>query len=141
MFTSSKRSESETNGPQSVSQANSGSTLVAKGVRVEGSFVSQGDVVIEGEVDGKVITSGVLFVGNEAKLKAEVSADEAVIAGQIDGTIVIKKRLELKATAKILGDISCETILVEAGASMNGKITVGSQKAETKASVKIAAAS
>ena len=109
-----------------------GSTIIARGVRVEGNFASQGDVVIEGEVSGQVSTSAVLSVGTEAKLKAEVAAEEAVIAGQVDGTITVKKRLELKSTAKITGDITCDTIVVEAGATVQGKMMVGASKAETK---------
>lgn len=121
-----------------------GSTVIARGVRVEGDFKSQGDVVIEGEVNGQIETSAVLTVGPDAKLKAEVVAEEATIAGQIDGSVTVKKRLELRSTAKIAGDITCETIMVEAGAALNGRVSVGAKRAESKpepkpASSKIAA--
>jgi len=127
MFTSSRRPERpdsyETGGGQGA-----GATIIARGVRVEGDFTSQGDVQIEGDVNGHVSTSSLLTIGNEAKLKAEVAAEDAVIAGSVDGTITVKKRLELKATAKIIGDIICETAVVEAGATLNGKFVVGPHK-------------
>ena len=139
MFSSTKRPDSNDMAHHNSSNVNSSATLIAHGVRVEGNFVSQGDVVIEGDVDGKVNASGVLTVGTDAKLKAEILANSAIIAGQVDGTISVKQRLELKSTAKITGDISCETILVEAGASLNGKVSVGSSKSEGKSATKIAA--
>lgn len=121
MFSSPKRDE------YSASSSSSGgnATVIARGVKVEGDFTSQGDVQIEGEVHGHVSTSGLLTVGSEAKLKADVSAEEAVIAGLVEGNVTVKKRLELKSTAKILGDITCETVAVEEGATMHGKVGVG----------------
>lgn len=106
-------------------------TIIARGVKVEGEFTSQGDVIIEGEVHGHVTTSGMLNVGVEARLKADVAAQEAVVAGSIEGNLTVNGRLELKSTAKILGDIACETASVEAGAVLNGKISVGIVKPET----------
>jgi len=132
MFTPSKRPD-QADMPVPSVRGSAGSTIIARGVRVEGDFSSQGDVIIEGEVSGHVTTTAVLSVGAEAKLKAEVSADEASIAGQVDGTITVKKRLEVKSTAKITGDVTCETIVVEAGAALNGKLSVG---AATPAPVK-----
>lgn len=100
-------------------------TIIARGVRVEGEFTSQGDVLIEGEVLGHVTTQGTLTVGSEAKLKADVSANEASVAGLIEGNVSVKKRLELKSSAKIIGDVTCETAAVESGAVLNGRATIG----------------
>ncbi len=111
--------------PNSVSN---GMTVIAKGVKVEGDFDSQGDVMIEGQVNGHVSTNGLLTVGNEARLKADVSAANAVVAGDVEGTINVSGRLELKATAKVQGDVTCETAIVEAGAALNGKFMVGQVK-------------
>lgn len=122
MFTSAKRSEGYM--PSEGGQLNA--TIIARGVKVEGEFTSQGDVIIEGEVHGHVTTAGTLSVGSEARLKADVVAQEATVAGNIDGNLTVKNRLELKSTAKVAGDISCETVVVEAGAMLNGKIAVGS---------------
>ncbi len=107
-----------------------GTTIIARGVRVEGDFIAQGDVTIEGDVTGHVTAEGTLHIGAEAKLKAEVSADDAVIAGSIVGSVIVKKRLEIKSTARISGDVTCETVTVEAGAMMDGKISVGATATE-----------
>jgi cytoskeletal protein CcmA (bactofilin family) len=101
-------------------------TIIANGVRLEGEFKSQGDVQIEGEVIGTVETSAMLSVGSEAKVKASVKAEDAVVAGQINGNVNVTKKLELKSTAKIVGDITCATIVVEAGAKLQGNIKSGS---------------
>lgn len=102
-------------------------TIIAQGVRVEGNFTSQSDVLIEGDVDGNVSTAGLLTVGPLAKLKADVKAAKAVIAGAIEGNLYIDSHLEIQATAKLLGDVTCETASLESGATLNGKVIIGSK--------------
>lgn len=122
MFSSNKRTERiDTDMPTQHGAA----TVIARGVRVEGDFTAQGDVTIEGDVDGHVTAQGTLVIGSEAKLKAEVAADDAIIAGTVEGTVTVKKRLEIKSTARIIGDVTCETALVEAGAVLEGTVSIG----------------
>lgn len=99
-------------------------TVIAHGVRVEGEFVSQGNVVIEGEVQGMLQTSGDLRVGEEAKITADVTAANAFIAGELRGNLHVAGRLELSATSKIIGDVSADVFMVAAGAQVNGKVTM-----------------
>ncbi len=102
-------------------------TVIAKGVRLEGQFKSQGDVLIEGEVQGTIQTDGLLTVGADAFVKATVTAADAVVAGKVEGNVLAKRRLEVKSTARVNGDIVCETIIVEAGAALKGNLTSGSK--------------
>ena len=125
MFPSPKKEHTPMPMPETPSAVPKQSTVIARGVRLDGDFVSQGDVLIDGEVQGTVKTGGLLTVGPEASLKAEVDAVEAVIAGRVEGNIKIAKRLQLKSTSKLTGDITCETLSIEAGASVNGKVSCG----------------
>lgn len=107
-------------------------TLIARGVRVEGEFTSQGDVAIEGEVSGTLSCSGALTVGVEAKIKADVKANDVVVAGVVEGNITAARKLELKTGAKVTGDVTCEVIVVEGGASLNGKVSSGKRLVEVQ---------
>lgn len=100
-------------------------TIIAHGVRVEGDFTSHGDVTIEGEVHGKVSTSGMLNVGPRASLKADIAAEKAIIAGAVEGNLQIGSHIDIKATAKIVGDLDCGTATIESGATLCGKVTIG----------------
>jgi len=99
-------------------------TIIAHGVRVEGDFVSQGGVLIEGEVSGSIQTAGDLRVGTDAKIRADVTAANAVVAGEVRGNISIADRLELLETARIIGDVTVNILSVSPGAQINGKITM-----------------
>lgn len=112
-------------------------TIIAHGVRVEGEFVSQGNVVIEGDVQGSINTAGDLRIGEEAKITADVVAANAVIAGEVRGNIHISGKLELLPSSKIIGDVNADVMSVGAGAQINGRVTmdgrpIGGGKADKK---------
>ncbi len=105
-------------------------TIIARGVRLEGEFASQSDVHIEGEVNGHVTTTGKLTIGQAAQVKADVAANSAVIAGVVDGSLMVKERLDLKSTARVVGDVTCATASIEAGAQLNGKVSIGHEQSK-----------
>lgn len=122
--------------PSSMTPRASQVTHIARGVKVEGQFSGQGDVVVEGEVHGSFQASGTLTVGTEARIKADVMAQEASVAGHVQGNLNVQKRLELKSTAHVVGDIHAETISIEAGASLDGKILIGKKLVQDKPNAK-----
>ena len=117
------------------SSAGGNQTIIAQGVKVEGDFHSNGDVIIDGEVSGSVDTSEALQIGESARIKADVKAKSAVIAGEIRGNIVASDRLELTATSTVHGDIETALISVAVGAQLNGKISMGTNNKKTSKKV------
>jgi cytoskeletal protein CcmA (bactofilin family) len=100
-------------------------TIIAPSVRVEGDFVSEGNVRIEGEVKGSIATERDLIVGENAKITAGVQARNAVIAGELHGNLRVFDRLELASTARIYGDIQAKVLSVAPGAMMKGQLVIG----------------
>ncbi|MBI5794639.1 polymer-forming cytoskeletal protein [Candidatus Uhrbacteria bacterium] len=107
-----------------MSSQNSQETIIAQGVKVEGDFRSDGDVVIDGEVSGTVATEKFLRVGETARIKADVKAHSAVIAGEVQGNVTVGEMLELLATSKVKGDVTTARISVAAGAQVNGRLSM-----------------
>lgn len=108
-------------------------TIIGPSVKVKGNFHGTGNIIIEGTVEGSVKTDKYLLVGEKAEIAASVEAGEAKIAGIITGNIVIKGYLEITATAKISGDIIAHEISIEKGGVVNGKLTIGTEKAKKQA--------
>lgn len=103
---------------------NSQETIIAQGVKVEGDFHSDGDVVIDGEVSGTVETEKFLRIGETARIKADVKAASAVIAGEVQGNISVVEMLELLPTSRVKGDVTTGRISVAAGAQVNGRLSM-----------------
>jgi cytoskeletal protein CcmA (bactofilin family) len=96
-------------------------TTIGPSVKVKGNFSGDGNMVIEGVVEGSVKTSQNLFVGAQAKITANIEAGEAKIGGEVVGNIKVSGYLEIAGSAKILGDIEAGQISIERGATFNGK--------------------
>ncbi len=101
-----------------------GETIIAEGVKVEGDFTSQGNVIIEGNVSGNVKASGDIMIGERAQIDADVKAQNASISGTVKGSIQIEERLDLSASARVEGDIEAKVISMAPGCQMNGKLTM-----------------
>ena len=115
--------------PQSMaSQTVNNETIIAQGVKVDGDFHSQGDVMIDGEVTGSIETAQALTIGERARIHANVTAKTAVVAGEVKGNLHAVERLELLATSVVEGDIETANLSVASGAVVNGKITMGGGK-------------
>lgn len=99
-------------------------TIIGSSVKVEGDFVCQGNMVIDGEVKGNVKTQGFLKVGEKSIIVAGIEAAGARISGQIRGNIKIDDYLEITKTARIFGDIETSRLLVAEGALLNGRCTM-----------------
>lgn len=110
-------------------------TIIGPTVKVKGNFHGQGNIIIEGIVEGSVKTTNHLLIANKAKIMANVEAKEAKIGGRVDGSIKVDGYLELDSTAIINGDIDASKLSVEKGAIINGNCRMGkgsSQETEHK---------
>lgn len=112
-------------------------TIIGPSVKVKGEFNGQGDIIVEGVLEGSLKTGNRLRVGDKAKIKANVEAKDSSVSGEVTGNLKIKGFLEVTATAKITGDIEVNSLSIEKGAQINGRISMGGQapienKAETK---------
>lgn len=99
-------------------------TVVGPSVKIQGDLNSEGNIRIEGQVNGKVKTTQNVFVGQGAKIAADVLAGSAVIAGEVLGNMKISGNLILQSTAKVNGDIACSILRVEDGAQFTGKCSM-----------------
>lgn len=112
-------------------------TVIGPSVKVEGNFVCEGSIIIEGEVKGSVETNSFLRVGNKSVIVANIKAKNAKISGRVKGNVVVENYLEITETAKIFGNIEMAQLSIAKGAFVTGKCTMNAlnKKAEKTADV------
>jgi cytoskeletal protein CcmA (bactofilin family) len=93
-------------------------SIISADLVVAGSLKSEGDIQIDGTVEGDVHSAG-LVIGEKANIQGEVFADDITIRGRVLGRIRARK-VHLAATAHVEGDILHEAFAVEAGAFFEG---------------------
>lgn len=106
-------------------------TIIGPSVKVEGDFITEGNIIVEGMICGTIKTTKNLKVGPDSKIFANIGADNALVAGEIQGNITIKNKLELTSSARIYGDIKTNILSVAGGALINGKCTMNDNKDKT----------
>ncbi len=94
-------------------------SILSGNLRVTGSLVTEGDIQIDGIVEGDV-TSGSVTVGSSGRVSGEIKADTARILGRVQGRIQARSVM-LMSTAHVEGDVHHETISIENGAKIDGR--------------------
>jgi cytoskeletal protein CcmA (bactofilin family) len=105
-------------------------TIIGPSVKVEGDFVSKGNVTVEGAVYGTLKTDKDLKIGSVAKISANVIAANAFVSGEVKGNVKVHGKLELSDTSKIFGDVEAKTLIMAAGAVLNGKCSMCQEAAQ-----------
>lgn len=101
-------------------------TVIGPSAIIQGELASDGSIKIEGQVTGKITTSQMVSITQNAKITVELEAESAVIGGEVQGHLSISGRLVLLSTAKVAADITCPTLNVEEGALYTGKCIMDS---------------
>lgn len=107
-------------------------TIIGPSVKVEGDFVGDGNVTVEGCVSGTLKTKQDLQVNEGATIKANIEAQNVVVAGNIKGNLKVSEKIELKSSAKVNGDIVTKIISIEGGAVFNGKCLSGEEASQPR---------
>lgn len=86
-------------------------------LRGKGSYLVQGEIVGNGDVDGAVVlAAGAYWQGH-------VIADYVQIAGRVDGNVEARGKIELLPTAVVCGDLQSPLIAIAEGAQVEGTIS------------------
>lgn len=96
-------------------------SVLGSDVVITGNVAASVDLHIDGKIDGDLKCAN-LVQGEASEIKGAVTADTAKIAGLLDGSIEAKT-LIVHATARITGDVIYETITIENGGKVEGKLS------------------
>ena len=73
---------------------------IGKSISIRGDLTGNEDMVIEGQVEGKVdLPNNQLTIGADGKVKAEIHAKSVVIVGHVLGNVIGLERVEIQATS------------------------------------------
>ena len=93
-------------------------SIIGADLMIFGDLSSDGEIQIDGAVDGDIRTKS-LLVGETARIKGEIVADTVFVHGSISGQIK-SRSVNLAKTAHVVGDILHEDLVVDAGAFLEG---------------------
>src|SRR5438876_2931758 len=96
--------------------------FVGHGVEFKGVITYNGTVRIDGRLEGEIHTEGVLVVGEDAVLSAQITAGTVISRGKITGDIVAAGKVRLQAPAVLNGSVKAPLLSIEEGVLFNGSL-------------------
>lgn len=120
----------KTAGPSTGSAQNGGANVVTLGPRdsLKGSLDIQGDLKVHGTVEGELKVTGDVTIESTATVQATIEGGSVSVRGQVTGNVSAKRRLTLGGSGRLNGDVRVGRLTVEDGATLNGNVTMQSEK-------------
>ena len=101
---------------------NGAASVVGRSARVRGRVSGDGDLRVEGSIDGDVAIKGELVVAGGGTVAADVQAGSVVVEGAIDGDIAASGSVAIRPGARVAGLIRAASLSIDEGASLAGRI-------------------
>ena len=79
--------------------------MIGPGTKIVGDLHTNGDIRIDGNIEGNVNSKGKVVIGNNGYVKGEIICTNAEVSGSLNGKVTASELLSLKASSKFNGEI------------------------------------
>lgn len=108
---------------------------IGQGITMSGEIENCDQLLVEGTVEATLNGAKLLDIAESGIFYGSVDIEEAVIAGRFEGDLTVDGRVTIEATGTVIGTITYRELTVEAGATIEGKISsfasAGTKTADT----------
>jgi cytoskeletal protein CcmA (bactofilin family) len=101
-------------------------TIISAGVFIEGKLTSNGNVRMDGRLNGDITAEGNITVGEGGEVNGELRAEIINVGGAVNGSLFAKEKVVLESKSNLKGDLVTRILVIEAGAMFEGKSSMGS---------------
>lgn len=89
-------------------------TLLAEGCTVKGDLSVEGNILVAGFMDGKVICQNTVSIGVNGAIRGTVKGRHLIVSGLMEGE-VHAEMVEILAGGKVQGTIQTDQLIIERG--------------------------
>src|SRR5713101_932804 len=101
--------------------------VLSSSVSIKGTVKFRNELVIDGEVEGKIDSTGRLTIGKNARIRGEIRTKSVIVEGTVDGNVTARERCELRAGCTVRGDIESPRLVVDEEATFFGSAKIATQ--------------
>jgi len=95
---------------------------IGVGTRIVGRVSGDGNLVVEGHVEGEIAVRGDLTIDSGGSVVSNVEAHSVVVAGSLDGDVNATGAVAVRAGARVRGDLHGTEVTLEEGAQFAGRL-------------------
>ncbi|NQV38814.1 MAG: polymer-forming cytoskeletal protein [Candidatus Marinimicrobia bacterium] len=107
-------------------------TMIGADAEVTGDLSLSGGTIVYGIVRGNISTNGPVRVARTGAVYGNIDASDIHVGGSIEGNIHVKNRAELGLQSTLIGNLECAKLLIEEGATFEGKCDMPIKKDESE---------
>jgi cytoskeletal protein CcmA (bactofilin family) len=96
-------------------------TVIGANTNIVGTLKSDGNIRIDGTVEGDIEVLGNLIIGETGRVIATLKAQNVHVSGAVKGEITAVEQLEISPTGKVWGDITTAALHIEPGGLFRGQ--------------------
>lgn len=110
------------------SNSSNGASTIGRGTVIRGTVRGEGDIEIDGRVEGVVDVDGDVTLGESARIRIEdgaLSGRRVTVRGAVAGNIRGVSSLLLEEGARVVGDLASPSIGIRPGGMLRGHVSTG----------------
>lgn len=96
--------------------------VIGKTTRVRGRVSGDGDLTIEGMIEGDIAVHGDVVLEDGARATSSVEANAVTLRGELEGDVRARGPVRIESGAKVRGDMHGESFALEEGAEFAGRL-------------------
>jgi len=97
-------------------------SVIGEKTKIKGSINGEHDLIFEGNFEGEIKLSAMLFLKRDGVIKGKVEVDGLIIEGKVEGDVMVNDKVEVRASGHFEGEIVCQKIAIDEGAFFQGNI-------------------
>ena len=113
-------------GKRSTKPQNRIDSLIGAGTKIEGNVNFTGGLRVDGEIIGNVTAlsdqPSTLVLSEHARIDGEIRVSHLLVNGSINGPVYVQEFLELQSHSKLTGDVHYQSVEMQLGAVVEGRL-------------------
>ena len=102
--------------------------VLSSGVSIKGDLTFRNELLIDGEVEGTIKSSGTLTIGQHARIRADITAGAVMIHGTVNGNVSASERCVLEPGGTVRGDIEAPRLALDENATFLGSAKIAARR-------------
>jgi len=103
-------------------QMNSAS-IITPGTAIKGEIRCDGNILINGELEGNILSRSEVVVGKSGRVMGEIQAQKLLVSGEFRGNFT-GEVIDIMPYGKVYGDVVVNNIVIEPNAVFEGETKI-----------------
>ncbi|HEU5060516.1 MAG TPA: polymer-forming cytoskeletal protein [Kofleriaceae bacterium] len=100
-------------------------TILGPTLEIEGEIEGSEDLVIQGKVNGRIVSKKSLTIDQTGDVNATVTTEGLAVSGKLNGNVEASDKVEIRREGTMIGDIKAPRVVIADGAKFKGRVEMG----------------